>query len=82
MKQSKLESHLESTFNIASGFIISYLVWRVGVHPAIDRGYLSMDDAFLITCIFTISSYLRSYFWRRFFNAEIHKLVHRFVMRR
>ena len=80
MKQSKLESHLESTANIASGFVLSLLVWTFVVGPLVMAGIFhpnSMRDAFYITAIFTVTSYIRSYVWRRFFNAGIHKQIHR-----
>lgn len=82
MKQSKLESHLESTANIASGFVLSLLVWTFVVGPLVMAGIFhpnSMRDAFYITAIFTVTSYIRSYVWRRFFNAGIHKQIHKFI---
>jgi hypothetical protein len=85
MKQSKIESLLESTANIGSGFIISYIVWMVVVGPLVDSGLFhprNPHDAFLITCIFTVTSFIRSYVWRRFFNAGIHKVIHRLVSKR
>ncbi len=68
--QSRTQSHIESACNIATGFIISYSVWRWGVKPAIEFGALSMSDNFYITCIFTISSYIRTFVWRRIFNSK------------
>lgn len=85
VQQSKLESHIEASANIASGFIISFLVWIWFVGPLVGAGYLnplSALDAFIITAIFTITSYIRSYVWRRFFNAGFHKAVHGWVTRR
>ena len=82
MKQSKIESHVESFANIASGFIISYIVWMILIGPLVDSGFFdprAPHDAFIITSIFTVTSYIRSYFWRRFFNAGIHRLIHRVV---
>ena len=43
-----------------------------------DAGYV---ETFGITCIFTVISYYRSYFWRRFFNAGIHNFIHNSVKR-
>lgn len=85
MNQSKLESSIESTANVASGFLISWWVWIFVVAPLMNAGYLDAGpagDAFLITSIFTISSWLRSYGWRRFFSNDFHKLVHNFVKER
>lgn len=79
MKQSKLESSLEATVNIASGFVISLLVWQFFVAPLINAGFIDVghvSDSLLITSIFTVSSWLRSYIWRRFFNAGMHKFIH------
>jgi len=76
MEQTKVESSIESTVNIASGFIISLFIWAVVVTPLIKINILSLDDNITIVSIFTITSWLRSYYWRRFFNAGLHTLVH------
>lgn len=79
MQQSKIESAIEATANIASGFVISYGVWMLIVVPLMELGALEAGpaaDAFLITCIFTVTSWLRSFFWRRYFNAGLHKVAH------
>ena len=78
-KQTRYESHLEAGINIASGFLISFIVWTHVVGPLIAHNILSIDNALIITCIFTVTSYIRSYAWRRFFNAEIHKLIVRYI---
>ena len=70
-KQSKRESHAEATANIASGFVISASVWAYVVNPLIKFEILSLDNWFVITTIFTITSYIRSYVWRRIFNRRI-----------
>ena len=85
MDQSKLESKIEATVNIATGFIISWVVWVVLVGPLISAGYLTVGsplDAFIITSIFTVSSWLRSYYWRRFFANRFHHAVHEWVRSR
>lgn len=74
MKQSKLESSIESTANIASGFVISYFVW-ISIIEA-SGGIAHVPEPLIVTCIFTVTSWLRSYIWRRFFNAGLHRLVH------
>lgn len=78
MEQSKLESFIESTLNIASGFLISYYMWLWVVEP-IYASYAI--GAFTITSIFTITSFIRSYVWRRFFATKTHILVHRGIQR-
>ena len=84
MNQSKLESKIEATVNIGTGFIISWVVWIVLVGPLINAGYLTVGnagDAFIITSIFTVSSWLRSYYWRRFFANNFHTIVHEWVVK-
>ena len=81
MNQSKLESILEQTCNMGSGFILSALAWAYGVAPAIHAGWLTVDSPITITVIFTVISFVRGYVWRRFFNADVHKAVHNLVRR-
>lgn len=72
MSQTKIHSHLEATANIASGFIISMLVWIFIVSELINNDIITVGDigdSFIITGIFTVTSYIRSYLWRRYFNG-------------
>lgn len=78
MEQTKLESLLESAVNISSGFFISLLVWIFVVAPLWDIP-VKMHDSLAITSIFTVSSLLRAYIWRRFFNAGMHKAIHNII---
>ena len=78
MKQSRLESLLEATINVASGFIIAMLVLHFIVAPLWGLDW-SLGDNFAVTAIFTSVSVVRGYFWRRFFNAGVHRVVHRVV---
>jgi len=78
MNQTKIESLLETFLNIGSGFVLSLFLWVFIVAP-IWNIQVAMSDNFMITCLFTVVSIIRSYFWRRFFNAGIHKAVHKFV---
>ena len=83
-RQTRLESALESSINIATGFVISYLVWLFIV-PVLFGQHVSSTDphvAFWLTCVFTVSSWLRSYVWRRFFNASVHRRIHRWIFRK
>lgn len=80
MQQSKLESFIESCINIGSGYFVALFIWVVVVRNVWDI-QVSMIDNFTITFMFTVVSVIRSYFWRRFFNAELHKKVHQFVKR-
>jgi hypothetical protein len=79
MKQSKIESLIEQTCNMASGFILAALVWAWCVAPAIRRGWITIDDPIIITIIFTVVSFGRGLFWRRFFNAGLHRFVQNMV---
>ena len=79
MHQTWLESFLEQTLNITSGFILAWAVYRWVVAPLITNGALKYTDAFLITRIFTVVSFIRGLIWRRFFNAGAHKVIHEFV---
>lgn len=81
MQQSKLESLLETTLNIATGFLISWCVWLWIVPVFWPQHSSSAAVGFGVTTLFTVTSFLRSYFWRRFFNAGVHKFVHTIVTR-
>jgi len=78
-QQSFWESVLETTANIASGFLVSYLVLLYLI-PALWPEYNPpATAAFGITMVFTVTSFLRSLGWRRFFNAEVHMAIHKLV---
>lgn len=74
MNQTKLESTIEVFMNYLSGAIMSYLIYRYICMP-LDI----MREPLTITMIFTVFSIVRAFMWRRFFNAGLHKLVHRGV---
>ncbi len=78
-QQSFWESILETTINIASGFVVSYLVWLYLVPIFWPEHTSSHAVAFGITMLFTVTSFLRSLIWRRFFNAELHMAIHKLV---
>ena len=70
MKQSRLESFIEVCLNTAIGFGVSFSLW-----PFVSHLYglpYSHSQAFGITAIFTITSILRSYVVRRWFNNGLH----------
>lgn len=75
MKQTKLESLLERLVDVSTGFIISVFIYK---YVILTQDWL-WENAFLVTLIFTVVSIVRGYLWRRFFNAEMHKLIKRFV---
>jgi len=66
MAQSRKHSFLEALLNTASGFIISYFVAELTF--AYFNFQTTHKDTFIITCIFTVVSIVRSYIWRRIFN--------------
>jgi hypothetical protein len=76
-RQTRLESMFEVAINIASGFIVSYCLWIFIVPIIWPEHASSMGTAFGITALFTVTSVLRSYAWRRFFEREIHRLLMR-----
>lgn len=79
MNQTKLESALESASSTAFGFFISFIVWQSIANPVFGYDITLMDN-FWLTTIFTIVSLARGYVFRRFFNAGLHKAIHRFVI--
>lgn len=80
MRQTRFESLIEASLNTASGFVVSLIVWRWIVAPLMKLP-LDMTSNLVITSIFTVVSILRSYVWRRFFNAGIHKAVKQWLSR-
>ena len=79
MSQTRLESFLEAASSTAIGFAISFVVWQAIAKPVF--GYeVTLVDNFWLTTIFTVVSLARQYIFRRFFNANIHKAIHKFVL--
>lgn len=71
--QSPLESLIESLLNIGSGFVISMAMWTFVVVPLFAIP-ITAGQSFWITAIFTVTSVIRSYAWRRIGNYyTIHK---------
>ena len=69
MKQTKLNSFIESCLNVGSGFIIS-LIATYYIFPLIGVAITFVQN-FKIVCIMTVISIARSYIIRRFFNKRI-----------
>lgn len=80
MRQSRLESAIETVLQVATGFWISFLVWTLIVAPLYGIPYSGLQGL-SITGIFTVSSLLRMYTIRRFFNNGYHKLAHQIATR-
>ena len=66
--QSRTASLVETMVSIAIGFVVSMVITAM-VLPAYGHR-VSVGDNFQITAIFTITSVLRRYFVRRWFNAR------------
>lgn len=75
MNQTRMESFVEALVNIAIGFGVNFVANLV-ILPY--YGFTSLDTAtnLKIGIAFTLVSIVRSYFIRRFFNAQLHKLIH------
>ena len=66
MSQSRTHSAIESIANTATGFLVSWGVWTaIGPMYGFEGGHA---ENLSIVCIFTVTSMLRSYLWRRAFN--------------
>ena len=81
MDQTKLESKIEVAANYISGFLIAWLTWTLLREGPLTWGWLTVQNGFAITSVFTVVSILRSYFWRRLFAVGLHRAVHQFVRR-
>lgn len=73
MQQTKLESFIETLLNIASGFVVSMVVWYI-IAPLYNIP-VTISSNLQITGIFTVTSIVRSYYWRRFFAVGLHKKI-------
>jgi len=67
--QSKKQSFIEANINTLSGFIVSYITLITLNH--FYQMNLSMFESLEITAIFTVSSIVRNYLIRRWFNRKI-----------
>ena len=62
--------------NVASGFILSLVLWQFVVAPAF--GYeVTLVTNLQLTTIFTVVSVLRGYVWRRVFERHLNRFLHR-----
>ena len=73
--QTRLSSLIEAVINVAIGFVVSLMLTAL-VLPAYGHA-VTWSQNLQITGIFTISSILRSYAVRRWFNARIHAAAQR-----
>jgi glucan phosphoethanolaminetransferase (alkaline phosphatase superfamily) len=73
MQQTRLESLVEVSLNVFIGYWISFAVWPFVAHLH-DLPY-SISQSFSITAIFTVTSVMRSYVIRRWFNNGLHMVA-------
>lgn len=82
MSQSRLESGIETAFNVVIGFSLNYALNIVLIpqfatdgqgHPA----HLSAIANWWMGCTYTVVSVVRSYGLRRFFNAGLQRQAQR-----
>ena len=70
MQQTRVESAIERACDIGTGFFLSWCLYEFYIrnHPELS----SLE----VVSYFTIISLVRGYYWRRFFNKGLHKIVH------
>lgn len=80
LTQSKIETFIETSLNIGSGFILSLLTW-IYIVPltGIMEIESKMYQGLALTSLFTVVSLARTYIWRRIFNHRLKKRVHSFL---
>ena len=65
--QTRTKSLIETTTQLGIGFFVSMMMWRVVVGPILGHDG-TYAEAFWITAVFTVSSFIRHYFVRRGFE--------------
>jgi len=80
VRQSRLESLLETCTSIAIGFVVSLVFWTAVVVPVWHLP-VSMGENLQITGAFTVLSVARGYVVRRFFDAQLHRATHSLALR-
>lgn len=79
--QSRLVSAVEVGLNVMSGIILAMLVWKFIIPWYFPRMAGTVTENLLITGTFTVVSIFRGYFWRRFFENGINRIVARWINR-
>ena len=69
--QSRLTSAVEAVLNVGSGYVLA-LGTQLIVFPLFDID-VDFGEQLGIAAIFTSISVVRTYLWRRLFNAREHK---------
>lgn len=73
MKQTRLESLLESVVNVLIGYTVA-IVSQIVVFPLVGID-IPLSTNLVIGAFFTVISIARSYIIRRWFNAGLHKMI-------
>ena len=71
MSQSRKASLLEACANMATGMVVSYIVGLI-IFPLLGWPVSHGTNAIAVS-IFTVTSLIRSYLWRRAFNWWQHR---------
>jgi len=66
MKQSKRMSAIEAITNVVVGLLVSFGIQLV-IYPILDIP-VTIGENIIITSVFFVASFLRSYILRRIFN--------------
>lgn len=78
-KQTRLESILERCVDMVTGVLLAYFAW-LWIVPLIWPQYNPpAGESMGLTLFFTAISFFRGFFWRRFFENGVHKLIHKMV---
>ncbi len=75
MSQSKKMSMLEVACNQITGFLLAMATFEFIIEPLFDIEKTHGEN-FWMVCIFTATSMIRSYIWRRIFNREPPKPIY------
>lgn len=73
MKQSRVESLIESMINVVIGFGINFTA-NMFILPMFGF-HITLSDNLIIGSIYTAISIARSYVIRRWFNAKLHRMA-------
>jgi uncharacterized membrane protein (DUF485 family) len=73
ISQSRKESLIEACINVGIGFCVSFMV-QIITFPVFGI-HVSMGTHIGVITVFTITSILRSYVIRRWFNNRLHRLA-------
>lgn len=73
--QTRIESFIERTVDMATGMVLAWLVYTYYIFPRVD----TLTPLHVVS-VFTAISFFRGLAWRRFFNRGLHKVVHQMMV--